>query len=140
MTQKHQCEETLSQKTSTPAFTKGYSASKDPISVTDDVSTDTFTNKYATDCPVSKCTLKDTTCAKDYAKNDITLSSLKLEATMNESAGQTRSFCVECSNGKQTISKGGISLTQTSQCSNSLSNALSAPTPPVYKYDATKKT
>ena len=109
--------------------------------VVDNAATTFFSNKYAGDCPVTKCLLKDTTCANKYDKSDITLSGkFKVAATMNASAGQTRAFCLECSNGKQTISKGAIALKQNSQCSNSLSKVKTAATSPVYKYDGTKKT
>ena len=60
-----------------------YSASKDPVTIFEDASLKIFNNKYAKDCPINKCLLKDSTCANEYSKSDISLTKLKLAATMN---------------------------------------------------------
>ena len=91
-------------------------------------------SKYPQDCPVTKCQLKDP------ARTDVVLSEpFKLSANSNNADGQTLKFTVNCSNGKANLDK-EVTLTQTSQCSDSLSVLKDQPESPVYKYDPVAKT
>jgi hypothetical protein len=89
---------------------------------------DTYFNTDSTNCPIISCTLYDSDCIT-ISTDKVTMESSSpwsVTAMKNEIAGYTKTMCVKCTNGAQTVTRDNWVLTQTG-CGGVLSVPLATP-------------
>lgn len=107
-------------------MTYGYSTSSPTFTVGSGW-TSFFQNNDATYCPVLSCTLKNAGCSTTYTGSDMSISGTTpwvITAVRNNLAGYITTVCVECTNGRQTITQDSLRV-ELRTCASTLSVSTS---------------
>ena len=94
-----------------------------------------FDNKYPEKCAFDNCKLKDNNCRNELSNDFIKLTEKDNQIQQLDSGykGLKSTFCYECTAKGDVISVNGLSMSQTSSCSTSLS-AKTLDSPSKYSY------